>query len=181
MDAISNEMIFILSALVGLILGITLPKQGLLKEVFKLIELNIETKEAVYLIKSLNEEIQDKEELIETQKLSVAELEEVRLELIDRIEFLKDSPELKELEKLEIQSEKLKKLQDTIKSLKSKNEQKFNMSALINLVQSLYYDLYKENISIKEISNMINSELNTDGDSFGGQNLNLKSNNKRTM
>jgi uncharacterized coiled-coil protein SlyX len=154
---LNQDQIIVIVAIASVLIGFLLTPSNVLREVFALIEKQVDVDNVVYTLKTLNEEYSFKKQKIEDLSLSIVELESVLEQMHERIKFVSSSGELQKLEDLEQQSIELKKLQTNIKSLKGRNEQKFNMAALISLVQSLYLDLYNQEISVKEVANLLNS------------------------
>jgi uncharacterized coiled-coil protein SlyX len=149
---LNQDQIIVIVAIASVLIGFLLTPSNVLREVFALIEKQVDVDNVVYTLKTLNEEYSFKKQKIEDLSLSIVELESVLEQMHERIKFVSSSGELQKLEDLEQQSIELKKLQTNIKSLKGRNEQKF-----ISLVQSLYLDLYNQEISVKEVANLLNS------------------------
>lgn len=176
----NQEILLLLAGLVGLILGMSVSPKGLLKQTIKVLEIQPELNDAVYSVKTLNEDIESKNRRIENLQLSISELDEVHAKLLERIQFIQNNSELAQVDEMREYSDKLSKLQDTIKKLHSKNEKKFNMAALINIVQGLYLSLYNVELSVREVSDLINSGFGTNG-SFGAISMTPTQSNSRPM
>ena len=136
--AISRNKRRSVSMIAGLILGIVSSPKNLLSDVFRLLQIQIEVNEAVKTLHILNSEIEVKNHTIETQKLSIDELDDVQAQLQERIQYIQQSGELAKLEQMREEAAKLQKLHETLKQIGAKHEQRFNIASLINFIQNLW-------------------------------------------
>lgn len=177
----NQETLLMIAGFGGLFLGMAVSPNGLFKQTIKLIEMQPEINDAVYSVKILNEDIESKTKKVENLQLSIAELDEVHAQILERINFVQNNSELAKVDEMKEYSDKLSKLQETIKKLHTKNEKKFNMAALINIVQGLYLSLYNVELTVREVSDLINSGFGTNG-SFGAISMSpSQSNNRPSM
>lgn len=177
---LTQEVWLYIAVFTGVIIGMVLTPKNILKELFALSKINVDMNTTIQSLSILNKELELKTSQVENLNLSIHELEEVHMELVERIDFMKTNDDLVKLDELKEASKKFEKLQETIKRLQGKNESKFNMASLINMIQSLYFDLYNQELSIKEVSNLMNSGFASTG-SFGGMNMNQTKSTRKPM
>lgn len=169
--------LLVATAIAGLVIGFLLTPRNILTEIIELIKLQPNLNTAKEILDRLSSEIQEKEEENQDLEMMVFDQQNKIEELKQRAAHIKESGELAKLSELSTQKQKLEKLKQTVSNLRGKNIHKFNVAALINLVQNLYFDLYQQEISIGEVNSMLNSSFGSNS-SFGNMGITPQMNTK---
>lgn len=136
-----------------------------------------EHKEIVQLanhIDVINDEYNDKRHRVEELEDEIYQLSQELAREKQRLEFLKNSPELKSLEDVKEEISKLEQIKKTFKQINQTQMKRFSVVILVNIVKELYKELYNIDLSTKEVEDMINAygdDSKGDTSSGGGNNL----------
>jgi chromosome segregation ATPase len=136
-----------------------------------------EHKEVVQLsnhIDVINDEYNDKRHRVEELEDEIHQLSQELAREKQRLEFLKNSPELKSLEDVKEEISKLEEIKKTFKQINQTQMKRFSVVILVNIVKELYKELYNIDLSTKEVEDMINAY--SDSDSTGTSSRGGKSN-----
>jgi hypothetical protein len=94
-----------------------------------------------------------------------AELENSQLAInrnMDRIEYLKNSGELKKLESLNQTVQNLNSIKSNLVSIQKKKEYRFNVAVLVSIVQELFEELYNEELDLLGVQDLMRAYSDID-------------------
>ena len=105
------------------------------------------------------------------------EIEESLIELEKqkrRVEFVKGSPELKELQKVKDEIKKLEDIKQMFQDINRTQAKRFTIVLLVKFIQDLYEQLHDVKLSVKDIEEMIGEYLDSEDTSSGGNSKSLR-------
>ena len=105
------------------------------------------------------------------------EIEEALIELDkqkNKIEFVKNSPELKELKKVKEELLKLEQIKQMFQDINRTQAKRFTIVLLVKFIQDLYEQLHDVKLSVKDIEEMIGEYLDSEDTSSGGNSKSLR-------
>lgn len=105
------------------------------------------------------------------------EIEEALIELDkqkNKIEFVKNSPELKELKKVKEELLKLEQIKQMFQEINRTQAKRFTIVLLVKFIQDLYEQLHDVKLSVKDIEEMIGEYLDSEDTSSGGNSKSLR-------
>jgi predicted nucleic acid-binding Zn-ribbon protein len=137
-----------------------------------------EHKEVVQLanhIDVINQTYHDRRHQVDDLEDEIYQLSQELAREKQRLEFLKNSPELKSLEDVKEEISKLEQIKKTFKQINQTQMKRFSVVILVNVVKELYKELYNIDLSTKEVEDMINAYSDSDSteSSSGGGKSNL--------
>lgn len=105
------------------------------------------------------------------------EIEEALIELDkqkNKIEFVKNSPELKELKKVKEELLKLEQIKQMFQDINRTQAKRFTIVLLVKFIQDLYEQLHDVKLTVKDIEEMIGEYLDSEDTSSGGNSKSLR-------
>ena len=105
------------------------------------------------------------------------EIEEALIELDkqkNKVEFVKNSPELKELKKVKEELLKLEQIKQMFQDINRTQAKRFTIVLLVKFIQDLYEQLHDVKLTVKDIEEMIGEYLDSEDTSSGGNSKSLR-------
>lgn len=85
-----------------------------------------------------------------------------------KVEFVKSSPELKELQNVKDELSRLEEIKKSFKEINRTQANRFKIVLLINMIKQLYKELHNIELSVQDIEDMLNDYVDSGDNSSAG-------------